>query len=105
MKFGLGGNYRSLKALNAMSKYLPASPPHYYLSAIGTRQKARGRGLGSTLIQQTLQVCDRDRMPAYLENSKERNLKFYQSHGFEVREQISFGDGAPPMWLMWREPR
>ncbi len=42
---------------------------------------------------------------AYLENSKEQNLAFYQGHGFKVTRQISFSKHSPKLWLMWREPQ
>ena len=52
-----------------------------------------------------LRKCDDENLPAYLENSKRENLAFYQGHGFEVVDQIQFARDAPPVWLMWREPR
>ena len=79
--------------------------PHYYLFLIGTLPECKGQGVGSLLISRILRQCDREQMPAYLENSKEENLAFYRGHGFEVIEQIRFGKGAPPVWLMWREPQ
>ena len=105
LRYGLKANMRSLKSLRVMGALHPKSPPHYYLFAIGTHSKARGRGIGSTLIQETLQVCDREGIPAYLENSKEANLDFYQSHGFVASEPVHVATGAPPLWPMWREPR
>jgi hypothetical protein len=61
--------------------------------------------VGSLLIAEMLRRCDREQVPAYLENSKEANLPFYQGHGFEIIRQIRFAKDAPPLWLMWREPR
>lgn len=85
-------------------KYHPGEP-HYYLFAIGALPEMRGQGVGTALIKQVLQRCDAEGIPAYLENSKEENLAFYRGHGFEVQRKIKFGRGAPPLWLMWREPR
>jgi hypothetical protein len=51
-----------------------------------------------------LRSCDEDRIPAYLESSKERNVDFYGRHGFRVLERLSLPAG-PPVWLMWRDPR
>ena len=50
-----------------------------------------------------LAQCDRDGTPAYLETARERNVAFYERHGFHVREQLTLSSG-PPVWLMWRDP-
>lgn len=79
--------------------------PHYYLFAIGARQGCQGKGLGGRLMAAGLERVDADRMPAYLENSKESNLPFYRRFGFEVTEKVVPAPGCPPLWLMWREAR
>ena len=84
-------------------KYHPKTP-HYYLFAIGVTPGNKGQGLGTALIAPLLQRCDAEGMPAYLENSKAENLRFYEGHGFKVLQQIRFSASAPPVWLMWREP-
>ena len=52
----------------------PKEPDHYYLLAIGVDPALQGGGRGSTLIRTNLDICDTEGIPAYLENSKERNL-------------------------------
>jgi GNAT superfamily N-acetyltransferase len=81
-------------------------PPehHYYLFLLGTRPERQGRGLGSSLMAPVLQTCDRDRVPAYLEATSERNKQLYLRHGFEVTDEIPLPSG-PTMWPMWRSPR
>ncbi len=83
----------------------PKEPDHYYLLAIGVDPALQGGGRGSTLIRTNLDICDTEGIPAYLENSKERNLPFYERHGFRVTEEHTLPNGGPPLWLMWREPR
>ena len=61
--------------------------------------------MGSQLISRVLRNCDDENVPAYLENSKADNLAFYQGHGFQVINEVRFARTAPPIWLMWREPR
>jgi hypothetical protein len=51
-----------------------------------------------------LEICDHDRVPAYLEATSERNKALYLRHGFEVMSELKLPDG-PPMWPMWRAPR
>jgi GNAT superfamily N-acetyltransferase len=77
---------------------------HYYLFVTGTRPEWQGRGLGSSLMAPVLEMCDRDRVPAYLEATSERNKQLYRRHGFDVTDEIPLRDG-PTMWPMWRSPR
>ena len=101
---GITGLRRLLLSARETEKYHPKRP-HYYLFAIGSLPGHRGQGVGSRLIAHILRRCDDENVPAYLENSKEQNLAFYRGHGFEVMEEIRFAADAPPVWLMWREPR
>jgi GNAT superfamily N-acetyltransferase len=94
---------RSVANLNLMERKHPKEPPHWYLAILGTDPAHQGSGVGSALIRAVTDRCDEQGLGAYLESSKEANVPYYARHGFEVREQISSGDG-PPMWLMWREP-
>jgi ribosomal protein S18 acetylase RimI-like enzyme len=82
----------------------PASPPHWYLAILGTAPEAQGRGLGSAVLAPVLARCDEDRVGAYLESSKERNVAFYARHGFRVVRVLRLPRG-PHLWAMWREPR
>jgi ribosomal protein S18 acetylase RimI-like enzyme len=100
---GLRGVYRMLLSGMKTEQYHPKTP-HYYLFAIGVTPGNKGQGLGTQLITHLLRQCDAEGMPAYLENSKEENLAFYEGHGFKVQQQIRFANSAPPVWLMWREP-
>jgi ribosomal protein S18 acetylase RimI-like enzyme len=100
---GLTGVYRMLVSGMKTEKFHPKTP-HYYLFAIGVTPGNKGQGLGTALISPMLKHCDAQGMPAYLENSKEENLPFYEGHGFKVQRQIRFAASAPPLWLMWREP-
>ena len=100
---GLRGAYRLLLSGTKTEQYHPKTP-HYYLFAIGVAPGHKGQGIGTQLISHLLRQCDAEGVPAYLENSKEENLAFYEGHGFKVQQQIRFADSAPPVWLMWREP-
>lgn len=78
--------------------------PHWYLAILGTDPKHQGAGIGSALIAPVLERCDREGVLAYLESSKERNLRFYERHGFEVLREVQV-PGGPVMWPMLRSPR
>lgn len=101
---GIGGVRRALRLMDAVETLHPRTP-HYYLNATGVDESARGLGIGRALLEPVLSRCDEDGMPAYLENSKEANLRFYGANAFEVTGTVPLGPGAPTIWTMWREPR
>ena len=68
-------------------------------------RRARVRGLGSAAIAPVLTRCDAEGIPAYLESTKERNLAFYERHGFAVTGTIVVPPDGPTLWTMWREPQ
>lgn len=75
----------------------------FYLAALGVHPNGQGQGLGSKLLGPMLEVCDEDRVAAYLESSKPENVPFYSRHGFRVVDQLTMPRG-PEIWLMLREP-
>jgi GNAT superfamily N-acetyltransferase len=79
--------------------------PHFYLSGLGTDPPQQGRGLGSAAIAPVLARCDAEGIPAYLESTKERNVTFYEHHGFEVTGTIVVPPDGPKLWTMWRAPQ
>jgi GNAT superfamily N-acetyltransferase len=76
---------------------------HFYLAVLGVDPDRQGQGVGSQLIRPGLDLCDRERLPAYLETGKEANLSFYGRHGFAVVDRVQLPKG-PPVWFLWREP-
>ena len=99
MLAGLGAR-RAMRLGDLTSAHRP-SEPHYYLGVLGTDPDQQSKGIGSALIQPVLDRCDKERMPAYLESSKKKNLSFYQKHGFEVIDELQIPEG-PPIWTMMR---
>jgi GNAT superfamily N-acetyltransferase len=77
--------------------------PHYYFRDIGVLPEMQGRGLGSALMAPTLELCDREGLPAYLEASSERSAALYERLGFKHLAELSVL-GSPPLWLMLRPP-
>lgn len=91
------------RGLLGVERLHPPEPPHFYLSVLGVAPSAQGQGLGSRLMQPVLEICDTDRVAAYLESSKESNIAFYARHGFRVTREIKLPRG-PTVYPMWREP-
>lgn len=77
--------------------------PHHYFPAIGVAPESQGQGLGRGLMAPTLERCDREGLPAYLESSSERNAALYERLGFEVIREMHYG-GSQPLRLMLRPP-
>ncbi len=75
--------------------------PHYYVRDIGVHPEMQGKGLGSVLLRPTLERCDREGLPAYLEASSERSAALYERHGFRLIKELRVG-GSPPLRLMLR---
>jgi GNAT superfamily N-acetyltransferase len=78
--------------------------PHYYIRDVGVHPAVQGMGLGSTLLRPTLERCDREGLPAYLEASSERNAALYERLGFQLTHELRVA-GSPPLRLMLRPPR
>ena len=76
----------------------------YYLETIGCDPDFQGKGYGSAVIQPVLNRCDDNGLPAYLENTKENNLHFYERFGFHITDTFTIPKNGPSIWLMWREP-
>jgi ribosomal protein S18 acetylase RimI-like enzyme len=101
---GDDANARFRAAEDTMRARRPADV-HFYLQGLGVDPRRQGEGLGSAVMQPVLTRCDADRLPAYLETTKERNVGFYEQHGFAVVGRARLPLDGPPMWFMWREPR
>jgi len=94
----------ALASLQAIERCHPTEP-HWYLEILGTEPAHQGKGVGGALMAPVLARCDEEALPAYLESSKERNVPYYERHGFRVTDEIRLPKDGPPLWLMWREPQ
>jgi GNAT superfamily N-acetyltransferase len=77
--------------------------PHHYFAHIGVTPHAQGQGLGSALMRPTLDRCDQEELPAYLEASSERSATLYERLGFHITRELRVA-GSPPLKLMVRPP-
>ncbi len=94
----------TLKLLETVERLHPHEP-HWYLASLGAAVEHQGQGVGTALMAPVLAHCDVEGLPAYLESSKERNVPFYERHGFAVVEEVVLPGHGPPIWTMWRAPR
>lgn len=77
--------------------------PHYYIRWVGVATRFQGHGLGTALLHPTLDRCDREGVPAYLEASSERSAALYERLGFVHLGELRVPDG-PRVWPMRRPP-
>jgi GNAT superfamily N-acetyltransferase len=78
------------------------SIPHWYLLVIGVDPSRQGLGLGSRLMKPVLARADQDRVECHLHT--ERNVPFYQRHGFEIAVEGDYPESGPHFWVMRRRP-
>lgn len=83
--------------------YCPTEP-HWYLSFIVVDPVYRGQGFGTALMEYSLEMCDRDGLPAYLESTNAANISLYKRFGFEVLAEVTVRD-SPARYPMLRPPR
>jgi GNAT superfamily N-acetyltransferase len=78
--------------------------PHFYIRTVGVRTALQGQGVGSALMQPTLQRADSAGLPTYIEASSERSAILYERLGFVHIGVLELPDGGPPVWPMRRPP-
>lgn len=96
---------RLLAMRKAMDEFHPMDRPHAYLWFLGVRPEAQGMGVGSRMLAAGLAKVDALGLPAFLESSNVANVPLYRRYGFEVIREYRPGEGAPPIWAMWRDAR
>jgi ribosomal protein S18 acetylase RimI-like enzyme len=81
------------------------SPDSYwYLWALGVDPPYQGQGVGGKLIRSVLEQADASGTLCYLETESERNLAFYERHGFRVMAEARVPRLELRTWSLTREP-
>ncbi|WP_030662646.1 GNAT family N-acetyltransferase [Streptomyces rimosus] len=94
-------NFAQAEAM--MGPHRPTEPV-WFLGSVGVDPDRQGRGLGSAVIRPGLDTADEAGVPAFLETSDERNVRFYEHLGFEVTAACVLPGGGPRTWSMLRKP-
>jgi len=96
---------RLLRYTASIARLHPAQP-YWYLEVVGVDPPAaRGLGIGTRLLEPVLALADEAGQRCYLETMTERNVTWYRSLGFEVRDGgVRFVPRGPPNWTMIRHP-
>ncbi|MBI5541072.1 MAG: GNAT family N-acetyltransferase [Bacteroidia bacterium] len=65
--------------------------PIFYLWFIGVNSTVQSKGIGSSLIKDLIKESEITKRPIYLETSMQKNIEFYNKHGFKVYKELDFG--------------
>lgn len=103
---------RKVLIREGMIKRFHPREPICYLWFIGVHPKMQGKGIGSALIREVIQECDKKGRSIYLETSVDSNLPWYKRFGFEIfhslnltyklyllRRKVSVGQSVPAVPL------
>ncbi|MCP4132962.1 MAG: GNAT family N-acetyltransferase [bacterium] len=100
---GAGKIVNRLYGLNYLESF-HLQESHFYLMFIGTDPESQGKGVGKSLMEPILELCDSRGVAAYLEATTEEVTGFYRPFGFELTEVITIPKNGPNLWLMKRDP-
>lgn len=78
--------------------------PHWYLSALAVDPGRQGWGIGRTLMRPGLQSADAQNLPCYVETHDEKNVPFYEKHGFELTGSEPIPGSDLRFWYFVRRP-
>jgi ribosomal protein S18 acetylase RimI-like enzyme len=76
---------------------------HRYLVLLGVEPERKGQGVGGDLLERGLERSRQAGDPVYLETMQERNVSFYQRHGFRVVGEAELSTDSLRVWGMLAE--
>jgi ribosomal protein S18 acetylase RimI-like enzyme len=81
-----------------------APDTYWYLWVLGVDPSFQGQGVGGRLIRPVLEQADASGIVCYLETEAERNLAFYERHGFRIMGEARVPGLDVRTWSLLREP-
>lgn len=104
-ELGVEGFENYLMICSGMSQCVPQELENaWYLSILGVRSEARGRGIAQTLLSPTLQRADDLGITCYLETFNPLSLPFYYRLGFGNAMRFLEPFTSREYWLLTRHP-
>ena len=76
----------------------------WYLYNLSIKKDAQGKGIASKLLRPMLQFLDDEKMVAYLETNKEKNVSLYNHYGFELKKEELIPKTTVTHYAMVRNP-
>ena len=77
----------------------------WYLYNLSIKKDAQGKGLASKLLRPMLQFCDDEKMVAYLETNKDKNVGLYRHYGFDMMKEEIIPKTPVTHYAMVRHPK
>jgi len=77
---------------------------HYYLWGLAVDPNHKSKGIGSALMEPVMAKADAQKLPVYLETHNEKNIRFYEKHGFKLIHTVRIPKCELPIMCMLREP-
>jgi ribosomal protein S18 acetylase RimI-like enzyme len=84
---GFGRVMQVLKRESLIKQNHPKAPITY-LWFIGVDPQHQGKGAGSQLLKDVINMNEKKQRPIYLETSVDKNLEWYRSFGFEIYKKL-----------------
>jgi ribosomal protein S18 acetylase RimI-like enzyme len=84
---GIGGIKKTLERETKIKAKQPQIPMAY-LWFIGVNPLYQHRSIGSDLLTKVMNKANKDGLPVYLETSTDRNLPWYEKHGFTIFDTL-----------------
>jgi ribosomal protein S18 acetylase RimI-like enzyme len=78
--------------------------PLWHLDSVAVEPEARGRGIGSALVELGLERAGAEGRGAFLETGNPRNVPYYQRFGFRTVTDADPPGGGPHIWFMRWDP-
>jgi ribosomal protein S18 acetylase RimI-like enzyme len=102
LAMGWGGSRRVLRFLHFIERVRLSSMarPHWYLLSLAVAPERQVRGLGTTLLRHGIARAKAQGLACYLETTRDRNVAFYEKHGFSLTRQAPSPNGGPVVWSM-----
>ncbi|MDT4923903.1 MAG: hypothetical protein QOG01_1616 [Pseudonocardiales bacterium] len=74
--------------------------PHWQLYFVGVHPAAQGKGRGVALVDEVNNRAKRDGVGVYLDTLTERNVAFFEHHGYRVVAEADIADSDVHVWGM-----
>lgn len=87
-------------------KKIHLTSPHWYLHTQAVLPDWQGRGVGEAMLEYTHDLCDREKLPCYLETDRESSVRYYEKYGYEVNANQAVPHlPKVSVWTMQRQPQ